>query len=323
MRAIVREIYGSPEVLELKEVDQPVLGDSDVLVRVHATSVNRADLDYLQGFPLAARFATGWRKPRNRSLGLDVAGKVEALGVGVTQFGRGDEVWADLAACGSGAFAEYARIPEKVLAAKPAGLTFEEAATAPHSAVMALQALRSRGQIEPGQKVMVNGAGGCVGPFAVQIAKAFGAEVTAVDRTCKMDLLRSIGADHVVDYTREDVVNNGHRYDFILDIASQHSVLRFRRSLSPGGTYVIIPNSVSRFFQAVVVGWLATLASKKRMGTFMWRPSHRADLDFLKGLLEDRRIKPLIDRRYVLSDTPEALRYLDEGCAQGKVVIGV
>jgi NADPH:quinone reductase-like Zn-dependent oxidoreductase len=323
MKAIVRDVYGSPDVLELKEVDQPVPGESDVLVRVHATSVNRADLDFLRGFPFASRFGIGLLKPKNRALGLDVAGTVEAVGGAVTRFRPGDEVWADLAACGFGAFAEFARIPERVLAPKPAGLTFEEAATVPHSAVMALQALRSRRQIEPGQRVMINGAGGCVGPFAVQIAKAFGAEVTAVDHTCKLDMLLSIGADHVIDFTRQDVVKNGQRYDLILDIASQRSVLRFRRSLSPQGTYVIIPNSVSRFFEAVFVGSLASLASKKRMGTFMWKPSNREDLDFLRGLFEAGTIRPFIDRRYALSETPQALRYLDEGCPQGKVVIAV
>ncbi|HUP17145.1 MAG TPA: NAD(P)-dependent alcohol dehydrogenase [Acidimicrobiia bacterium] len=323
MKAIVRDIYGSSDVLDLQEVDRPVPGDNDVLVRVHASSVNRADLDFLRGFPFASRFGIGLLKPKNRTLGLDVAGKVEAVGAAVTQFRPGDEVWADMAACGFGAFAEFARIPEKVLASKPAGLNFEEAATVPHSAVMALQALRSRRPIKPGQRVMINGAGGCVGPFAVQIAKAFGAEVTAVDHTCKMEMLSSIGADHVIDYTRGDVVENGQRYDRILDIASKRSVLRYRGSLSPGGTYVIIANSLSRFFEAAFVGSVVSLAGKKRMGTFMWRPSNRGDLNFLKGLLEAGRIKPFIDRSYPLSDTPGALRYLDEGCAQGKVVIAV
>lgn len=323
MRAIVRDTYGSPDVLDLQEVDRPVPGDSDVLVRVHASSVNRADLDFLQGFPFASRFGIGLWKPKNRALGLDVAGAVEAVGAAVTQFRPGDEVWADLAACGFGGFAEFACIPEKVLAPKPVGLTFEEAATVPHSAVMALQALRSRRPIKPGQTVMINGAGGCVGPFAVQIAKAFGAEVTAVDHTCKLGMLSSIGADHVIDYTRQDVLKNGQRYDRILDIASKRSVLRYRGSLAPGGSYVIIPNSVSRFFEAALLGSVVSLAGKKRMGTFIWKPSNRDDLEFLRGLFDAGRLKPFIDRSYPLSQTPEALRYLDEGCAQGKIVIAV
>lgn len=213
MKAIVRDKYGSPDVLEQREIDKPVPGDDRVLVKVHASSLNMADLDYLRGRPVITRVGTGLREPRTRGVGLDMAGRVEAIGQNVTKFQPGDAVWADLFAFGHDAFSEYVCAPEKAFALKPAGLTFEQAATVPHSAVLALQGLRGKRQIQSGQKVLVNGAGGCVGPFAVQIAKSFGAEVTGVDHTGKLDMMRSIGADHVVDYTQEDFTKNGRRYD--------------------------------------------------------------------------------------------------------------
>lgn len=321
MKAIVRDKYGSPDVLELKEIDKPVPGDDEVLVRVHAASMNTADLDYLRGFPLAARIGTGLFKPKNRGLGLDVAGKVEAVGKTVTQFQPGDEVWADLSGSGFGAFAEYVCAPQTVFALKPAGVTFEEAATVPHSAVLALQGLRGKRQIQPGHKVLINGAGGCVGPFAVQLAKSFGAEVTGVDSPSKLDLMRSVGADHVIDYTREDFTKNGKRYDLILDIAAQSSILKYRRALSSRGSYVLIAHSLIGFVQAFFIGAWISMTGKKKMGIFMWYPSKREDLEFLKELLGAGKIKPLIDRRYELSEVPEALRYLEEGRARGKVVI--
>lgn len=202
MKAIVRNKYGSPDVLELKEIDKPVPGDDEVLVKVHAASINMADLDYLRGRPVVARLGTGLGKPRTNGVGLDVAGRVEEIGKNVTKFRPGDEVWADLFSFGHGSFAEYVCAPEKAFSLKPPGVTFDEAATVPHSGVLALQGLRGKRQIQPGQKVLINGAGGCVGPFAVQIARSFGAEVTGVDHTGKLDMLRSIGADHVIDYTQ-------------------------------------------------------------------------------------------------------------------------
>ena len=226
MKAIVRSVYGSPDVLELADVDMPVVGDDGVLVRVRAASLNAADLDYLYGKPLLTRMGTGLRRPRNRGLGLDVAGQVEAVGRDVTAVKPGDEVFGDMTEHGYGAFAELVAAPERAWAPKPAGMTFEQAATIPQAAILALQGLRGRGRrVQAGQRVLVNGASGNVGPFAVQIAKAFGAEVTGVCSTGKMDLVRELGADHVIDYTREDVASGGRRYDWIVDVAGNHSVL--------------------------------------------------------------------------------------------------
>lgn len=320
MKAIVREEYGSPDVLTLAEVDKPVPADDEVLVRVHATSLNTADLDFLRGRPPIARVGYGLRKPRLRVLGLDVAGRVEAVGEGVTRLQVGDEVWADMFSSGHGAFAEYVCAGESAFWPKPAGVTFEVAATVPHSAVLALQGL-GRTKIQAGQKVLINGAGGCVGPFAVQIAKSLGAEVTGVDHEGKLSMLRSLGADHVIDYTREDFTQNGQRYDLILDIAGRRSVLDFRRSLNPRGTYRIVADSIAGFLQAMVVGSLISLVGSKSMGIFMWIPNQGEDLELLGRLLVNGEIEPRIDRRYELGQLPEALRYLEQGRARGKVVI--
>ena len=323
MKAIVQESYGSPDVLELREIDQPVPGPREVLVKVCAASVNTADLDHLRGRSIAERLAIGFSKPRQSVPGLDLAGEVVAIGEDVTRLQPGDQVWADLSVSGFGAFAEYVCAAEKVFAPKPPTLTFEEAATVPHSGILALQSLTGKGPIQPGHRVLINGAGGCVGPFAVQIAKSFGADVIAVDHGGKLDLLRSLGADHVVDYTREDFTRNGQRYDLILDIAARRSVLHYRRSLAPGGRYVLVARSLGGFFQAALLGALISIGGSKRMGIFMWNPGKREDLDSLKRLLDAGRIKPLIDRRYGLSQVPEALRYVEEGRARGKVVITV
>jgi NADPH:quinone reductase-like Zn-dependent oxidoreductase len=323
MKTIVRDRYGSPDVLRLEEIDKPVPGDDDVLVKVHAASVNTADLDHLRGLPHAVRLATGLRRPRSTRVGLDVAGRVEAVGANVTRLRTGDEVWADLFGLGHGAFAEYVCAPEGGFTVIPAGTTFEEAATVPHSAILALQGIRGKGQIRPGQKVLINGGGGCVGPFAIQIAKSFGAEVTAVDHTDKLDMMVVVGADHVIDYTREDFTRNGRRYDLILDIAAQRSVLHYRRSLAPRGRYVQVARSLVGFFQAMLVGALVSMMGNKRMGIFMWEPNKRQDLEFLGGLLEAGRLVPLIDRRYELDGVPDALRHVNGGQARGKVVITV
>jgi NADPH:quinone reductase-like Zn-dependent oxidoreductase len=323
MKAIVQESYGSPDVLELREIDQPVPGQGEVLVKVRAASVNTADLDHLRGRSIAERLAIGFSKPRNSVPGLDLAGVVVAIGEDVTWLQPGDQVWADLSVSGYGAFAEYVCAAEKVFAPKPPGLTFEEAATVPHSAILALQGLTGKGQIRPGQKVLINGAGGCVGPFAVQIAKSCGAEVTGVDHTGKLDMMSWIGADHVIDYTNQDFTKNGQRYDLILDIAAQRSVLHYRRSLAPRGRYVLIARSLGGFFQAMMIGGWITMTGSKRMGIFMWSPNQRADLEVLGGLYQAGRIKPFVDRSYRLSEVPDALRYVEEGHARGKVVISV
>ena len=324
MKAIVRYRYGSPNVLELREIDKPVVKDESVLVRVHAASLNSGDLDYLHGRPLIARVGTGLRTPWNRRLGVDVAGQVEAVGKGVTHLRPGDEVFGDLTQHGFGAFAEYVCAPATAFALKPARMTFEEAATVPQSAVLALQGLRGKRQIQPGHKVLINGAGGNVGPFAVQIAKSFGAEVTGVDRTSKLDMLRSIGADHVIDYTREDFTQSGQRYDRILDLVARRSIFDCRRALNPQGVYVLQGGSTGPLFQAAVLGPLISMTGSKKMGVmWWWRPFQQEDLAFVKELIEAGRVAPVIDRRYPLTEVPEALRYLEEGHARGKIVITV
>ena len=321
MKAIVRDRYGLPDVLRVGEVDYPIPGDHQVVVKVLAASLNTADLDHLRGLPRIARLGTGLRRPKTNRVGLDVAGRVEAVGRGVTGLRPGDEVLADLFAFGHGAFAEYVCAAENAFAPKPDSTTFEEAATVPHSGVLALQGLRGKGPIRSGERVLINGAGGCVGPFAVQIAKSFGAEVTGVDHTEKLDLLRAIGADHVIDYTREDFTRNGQRYDVLLDIAANRSILHYLRSLSPNGRYVLVARSLGGFVQALFLGALMSLIGSKRMGVFMWMPNRRQDLAQLRELLEAGSVKPLIDRFYRLEEVPQALRYLEEGRARGKLIV--
>jgi NADPH:quinone reductase-like Zn-dependent oxidoreductase len=323
MKAIVRSTYGSPDVLELQAIDEPVVADDEVLVRVRAAGVNMADVDYLRGRPHIARLGTGLRKPKNRVLGLDVAGHVEAVGKNVTRFQPGDEVFGDLTEYGFGAFAEYACAPEDAFALKPGNLTFEEAATVPQAAVMALQGLRGKRRIQPGHRVLINGAGGGVGPFAVQIAKSFGAEVTGVDSARKLDMVRSVGADHAMDYTREDFTKSGPRYDWILDVAANRSILDGRRALKPHGSYVVIPGSVVRLFQAMIFGPFISMAGGRKMGMLMWKPFKKDDVAFLKELIEAGKVAPVIDRRYPLSEVAEALRYQEEGQTRGKLVITV
>ena len=323
MKAIVRSEYGSPDVLQFKEVAKPTPKDNEVLVRVHASSVNMADVDYLLGRPNIARLGTGLRRPRNSGLGLDVAGQVEAVGKNVTRFQPRDEVFGDLTEYGYGAFAEYACAPEDAFALKPAGMTFEEAATVPQAAVMALQGLRGKRRIQPGQKVLINGAGGNVGPFAVQIAKSFGAEVTGVDSTNKLDMLRSIGADHVIDYTQQDYTKTGQRYDRILDVGAYRSIFDSKRALNPKGIYIIVGGSTAAILQAVFLGPLISMAGSQKMGMYMGKPFNHEDVVFLKELLEAGKVTPVIDRSYPLSEVPDALRYQEEGRARGKVVITV
>jgi len=321
MNAIVHREYGSPDILRLEEIPTPTPGDDDVLVKVHAASVNAADLDYLKGVPRIGRLGIGLLKPKNTVLGLDVAGHVEAVGKNVAQFQPGDEVFGDLTEFGFGAFAEYACADANAFALKPTRLSFEEAAAVPQSAILALQGLRSGGQIQPGQKVLINGAGGCVGPFAVQIAKSFGAEVTGVDSARKLDMLRSIGADHVLDYAQEDFTKIGQQYDLILDVAAYHSISDCRRALSPKGVYVIVGGPLERFFQVLCLWPLTAMTGNRRTRITMWKAFRDVDVASLKELLEAGEVAPVVDRSYTLSEVPEALRYLEEGLALGKVVI--
>jgi len=322
MKAIVYTKYGAPDVLELKEVEKPTPKDDEVLVKVHAVSANAADLHLLRGDPFLFRLMSGLLKPKNTILGADIAGRVEAVGKNVKEFQPGDEVFGDISACGRGGFAEYVCARENALVLKPACLTFEQAAAVPMAAVTALQGLRDKGQIQPGQKVLINGASGGVGTFAVQIAKSFGAEVTAVCSTRNVAMARSIGADHVIDYTQEDFTKNGQRYDLILAANGYHPISAYKRALSPKGMYVMTGGSGAQMFQAMLLGPLISMTGSKKMGNLLAKPNQK-DLVFVKELLEASKVVPVIDRLYTLSEVPEAIRYLEEGHAKGKVVITV
>lgn len=322
MKAVVYTQYGSPDVLELEDVDKPTPKNNEILVKIYSSSVNVEDLDYLTGRSWAVRMI-GPLKPKYKTLGFDVAGRVEAIGKDVKEFQCGDEVMGDLFNHGFGAFAEYVCAPENALVIKPASRTFEEAATIPSRAILALQGIRGKRELQSGQKVLINGAGGGVGPFAVQIAKHFGAEVTAVDDAKKLDMLRSIGADHVIDYTKEDFTKNGQQYDLILDIAGHHSIFASKRALSSKGIYSLVGGSRFTIFQALFLGPLITLATSKTIGIISWKPNRKEDLAFITKLIESGKLVPVIDRRYPLDEVAKALSYFEEGQPQGKVVITV
>ena len=317
MKAIVRTQYGPPDVLQFTEVAKPTPADDEVLIKLYAASVNPLDLFVMRGAPLI-RLIPGLRKPKDARLGVDLAGQVEAVGRNVTQFKPGDYVFG---AC-RGAFAEYVCATENKLALKPANSSFEEAAAVPVAAITALQGLRDKGRIQQGQKVLVDGASGGVGTFAVQIAKSFGAEVTAVCSTKKVDTARSIGADHVIDYTREDFTKSGQRYDLILGANVHHSIFDYMRALSQNGIYVVAGGGLARIFQAMLLAPLLSRIGSKKTCFFIANMNQK-DLVFLKDLLEAGKVAPVIDRRYPLSDVAEALRYLEERHARGKVVLTV
>jgi len=323
MKAIVYTKYGPPDVLQLKEVEIPTPKDDEVLIRVHATSVVYSDLAFVRGKPFLVRLmGSGLLKPRHKILGVDVAGRVEAVGRNAEQFHPGDEVFGDLSGYRRGGYAQYVCAPEKALGLKPANCSFEEAAAVPESALVALQGLRDKGQIQPGQKVLVNGASGGIGTFAVQIAKSFGAEVTGVCSTRNLDMVRSIGADHVIDYTQEDFTKTGKRYDLILATAGYRSLFDYKRALSPNGIYVVTGGSMAQIFQPMLLGpWISMTGSKKLVNLIV-KPNQE-DLAFMKELIEAGKVKPVIDRCYPLSEVAEALRYYGEGHARGKVVITV
>lgn len=323
MNAIVLHQYGSPDVLNLEEVPKPTPKENEVLVKVHATSVNAGDWHLMRGDPFLIRLGAGLRKPKTKLLGADVAGQVEAVGSNVTQFRPGDAVFGDLSRYGFGAFAEYVAAPEDAFVLKPANHSFAQAAAVPEAAVTALQGLRDHGQIQPGQTVLINGASGGVGTFAVQIAKALGAEVTGVCSTGKVEMVRSIGADHVIDYTQEDFTQNGRHYDLILAVGGDVPISAYRRALSPQGRYVMIGgSSMKQLFQAMFMGpWLSMTGSQK-LGLMLVKPNQQ-DLAFVAELLETGKVVPVIDKAYPFSDLPDAIRYLEAGRAQGKVVINV
>ena len=316
MKAIVLNNYGSPDVLELKEIDKPVVKETEVLVSVCAAAVNAGDIFSMRGSPWLARFSVGFPKPKDYVLGWDIAGRVEAVGNRVTLFRPGDVVFATC----SGAFAEYVAVREDKLAVKPTNLTFAQAAAVPMAGLTALQGLRDAGKLQPGQKVLINGASGGVGTFAVQIAKALGAEVTGVCSTRNVEMVRTLGADHVIDYTKEDFTAGGQRYDLILDNVASRSFSELRRALTPQG--LIIPNSGYGGMSYVIKSYLLAPFMRQQGTMYVSKPSAK-DLVILKQLIEAGKITPVIDRTYALSDTPAALRYLEQEHARGKVVITV
>ena len=324
MKAIVRTKYGSPDVLKLEEIPEPTAGDDEVLVKVQAVGVNAADLEILRADPLYVRFAGfGLLTPKIKVLGSDVAGRVETVGRNVTEFQPGDEVFGDIFYHGLGGFAEYVCVPESApLVLKPDSLTFEQAAAIPQAAVIALQGLRDKGQIQPGQKVLIIGAGGGAGTFAVQMAKSFGSDVTGVDSTEKLEMMSAIGADRVIDYTREDFAEDGARYDLILNVVGHRSIFDFSRALSRNGSYVMVGGSTARIVQAVIVGRWLSMTGSKAMGMLMAKPNKK-DLASVIELVEAGEVVPVIDRQYPLEEVADALRYLGEGHARGKIVVTV
>lgn len=323
MQAIVYTQYGPPEVLQLKEVPKPTPKDNQVLIKVHASSINAAEIHIVKGTPFIVRLmAGGIFKPSKTIPGADVAGRVEAVGRDVKRFKPGDEVFGDLSEDGWGAFAEYACAREDALVLKPKNVSFESAAAVPLAGVTALQALRDTGKIQAGQKVLINGASGGVGTFAVQIAKGFGAEVTGVCSTPKVELVRSIGADHVIDYKQTDITQQAQRYDLILDNAAYHAFHDYRRLLTPTGIYMVVGGSTTRLFQTMLQGPLASKRDGQRFTTVMAKPGS-ADLAILKDLIEAGTVTPVVDRCFPLRETAEAFRYFQDGNTKGKVVISI
>jgi NADPH:quinone reductase-like Zn-dependent oxidoreductase len=320
VKAIVRETYGPPDVLRLDDVPMPTVGDDDVLVRVHAASANAGDWHLLRGTPFPFRLMAGLTKPRFRIIGNDIAGTVEATGRNVAQFKRGDEVFGDVSRCGFGAYAEYAAARESALAPKPANLSFEEAASVPTSGCTALQGLR-KGKIKSADKVLIHGASGGVGTFALQVAKALGAEVTGVCSTRNAEMIRVTGADRVLDYTQTDFANSGQKFDLILAVNGDRSIWDYKRTLIPTGRYVMIGGSNRQLFEALLLGPLLSIGGQK-LGNLLARPN-QPDLLVLKDLIEAGKVRPVIERSYQLSEVPEAIRHLESGHASGKLVVAI
>jgi NADPH:quinone reductase-like Zn-dependent oxidoreductase len=316
MKAFIYEKYGPPETLRMAEVDKPAPNADDVLVKVLAISVNAADWHSMRGKPLFSRATLGLLRPNHKILGVDIAGQVEAVGSGVTRFKPGDEIYANLLEHGYGGFAEYVSVPVEAMSPKPANLSFEEAAAVPMAAVTALQGLRHHGELKPEQQVLINGAAGGVGSFAVQIAKSYGPEVTGVTSTRNIDLVGSLGADHVVDYTTADVVGGGRRYDRILDTVGNRSVPDLRRALAEGGKAAVTGfTSVAKLLGVSLRGGKAIAMVQAHVAA--------EDLELLSGLIEAGKVRPQIDRRYPFAELPAAIAYLEQGHARGKVVVGV
>ncbi|MEX2029348.1 MAG: NAD(P)-dependent alcohol dehydrogenase [Anaerolineales bacterium] len=320
MKAIVYHRYGSPDVLKLVDIEKPTPTDEQLLIRIHAVSINGSDREGLTGRPLYARFG-GLRRPKYPILGSDIAGRVEFAGVNNTEFQPGDDVFGELPGY-RGGFAEYACTHGRTLARKPAGLTFERAAAIPQGGVIALNGIREKGHVQPGQAVLINGAGGSAGSFAIQLAKLHGAEVTGVDNAGKLDFIRSLGADHVVDYAREDFTRSGVQYHLILDLMAHRSVFACRRALKANGTYFFVGGSMGVLFQILLFGpWIRRTSG--RNVRILSVPQNRKDLLLITELCESGKIRPVIDKQYSLSEVPEAMRYVADGRAKGKVVVSL
>jgi NADPH:quinone reductase-like Zn-dependent oxidoreductase len=320
MKAIVQSRYGSPDILRLVDVEKPTPKANEVLIRVYAASVNGSDVEGLTGKPLYARLS-GLFKPGNPILGSDIAGRVEQVGSGVTQFQPGDEVFGEIEGY-RGGFAEYACTPAKILARKPAGLSFEQAAALPQGAGIAVQGIRDKGKVQPGQAVLINGAGGSAGMFSVQLARYYGAEVTGVDNAGKLDFLRTLGADHVIDYARQDFTKTGAQYDLILDVTARRPVSAIVRVLKPGGSYFLVGGSVRILLQALLFGPRLKKTQGKSVSILGVQRNPQDSL-FVAELCAAGKVIPYIDRHYPLSEVPEALRYVGEGRALGKIVITI
>ena len=324
MKAIVNTDYGTPEVLKFEQVERPVPKENEALIKVEAASVNIADWYFLTGKPFIVRLDPGGlRKPKTNILGGDVAGQVAAVGEKVTQFQPGDEVYGDISGTGMGAFAEYVCASESIITHKPGNLSFAEAAAVPSAAVTALQGIRDFGAIQPGHTVLINGASGGVGTYAVQIAKSNGAEVTAVCSTGKVDLVRSLGADHVIDYTQQDFTQNGQRYDRIVAVNGYHPLSAYKQALSPKGIYVMVGGTMAQIFQAMLFGSLLSERAGRKLKGMGSTKINQGDLVVVRELIETGKITPVIDRTYPLKETADALRYLGAGHAKGKIVITV
>ena len=320
MKAVVYDRYGSPDVLSVTEVPQPVPGDDEVLVKVHAASINSWDLGMVTGEPFVFRFWGLW-KPKYKIPGGDVAGVVERVGRNVSKFKPGDAVFGDLAECGWGGYAEYVSAPEKALLLKPTEISFQQAASIPQAGALAVQALMGKSRVQSGQKILINGAGGGVGTFAVQIAKAFGAEVTAVDSASKLEMLNALGADHVIDYTREDFTRNGKRYDLIVDVVSNRSPFLYKRSLNPGGAFHMIGGDVSSLLQTGLFGPIISKLSHRHVGILAYEANK--GIDVITQLFSSGKLFPVIDKIFPLSETREAFHYFASNQFKGKIVINV
>ncbi len=320
MKAIIQTGYGEPsEVLEIRDVEKPAPKENEVLIKIKAASITFGDLTAVKGEPFIGRLWTGLREPKVKTPGKDVAGQVEEIGANVTEFKPGDKVFGDVSECGWGAFAEYVSVPENAIVQKPANITFEAAAAVPESAVVALQGLRDKGNIQSGQEVLVYGASGGIGTFAVQIAKAFDTEVTGVCSTRNVEMVRSLGADHVIDYTQEDFTQNGQKYDLILATAGYRSIFDYKRALAPGGHYVVTGGEMAQIFQPMLLGPL--VSSGGRTMTNLSMKSDKEDLAFVKELIDAGKVAPVIDKRFPLDELPEAFQYYAEGRSRGKVVV--